>query len=523
MLSLYRLSQWASHNSDAALKKASDACKDKAGMLRALTAPPATRLMQACRKNGPSCLTGKWESLLQALPERMLASFAYFIGNIKDGSGRPCELPADIAVTLQQWRTGGLDPRFESLDAEALARIESILVCHGLSPVGDSLLLLADLGRAHRISSALGLPITILLASADWQKDNRSLKQLRTLPEAEAQRALEVCQERRLKLYERLGIKSRSFATDRAKLKVISDYYRTLAKQLWQFDTTGELSIEQQKAIGRSLAEELEQKHEQDLRVLRFFAKHFNGFDPEYFWYFLNQYFAQLQFQGNSLKVAVESEEKFDRNFKELNDCFARWSEINSSKDSGGLPVVYLPQYKLGQLQLLPYTPLSLDLMRQETAVKQDHHQIRDCIVTLDQDQGVDTIARLLLQTPLRERNRLVADLLSFLCLSARKLGSEALHEVASTSGISLEAVLSAVGADAAATFEHELTLTDPEALRAFWAAGITSALSLAQPSLVPLQLTCQLFETEDWTKERTDAFAQLCRLCRAVYTAVVS
>jgi hypothetical protein len=522
MLSLYRLSQWASHNSEVALKKASDACTDRAGMQRALTAPPSTRLMQACRKNGPTGLTGKWESLFFALPERLLASLSYFIGNTKSATGRPAELPADIAVTLEQWRTGGIDPCFDGVRPENLATIESILLCHGLSPVGDSLLLLADLGRAHRVSSALGLPIAVMLTAVDWQKDNRSLLQLPTLSALQAEQALVGCQERRLKLYAKLGISSRPFATDRGRLEEISNFYRTLAGELWQVNTTGSLSVDQQRAIAGALPAELELKHKQDLRVLRFFAKQFNGFDPEYFWYFLNQYFAQQEFQGNSLKVAVESEEKFDRNFQELNDCLAIWSESPNNSRADALPVVYLPQYKSGTLRILPYTPLSLDVMKQE-AVKQDHRQIHNYIVSLDEDQNVESISKLLAQTPLGERNRLVADLLSFLTLSGQKLGMPAVEKIGAAAGICLASVLSAISAEAAFVFEQELAVTSPERFQTFWAAGLESALTEVQPQLVPLPLASQLFEEQDWHADRTTAFAQLCHLCRAIYTVIVS
>lgn len=522
MFSLYWLARWAGHNSDATLKKASKKCKDPAGMQRALTAPPSARLMQACRKNGPTCLTGEWESLFLALPERLLASLSYFIGDTKSGNGRPAELPVDIAARLDQLRTSPRDVRFERLRPECLTSIKRVVLCHGLSPVGDSILLLADLGRAHRVSTALALPIEIMLTAVEWQKANRSVKQLTSITTDDVLLGLTLCEARRVALYTKLGIACKPFSLDPAQLERMSTFYRALASELWQVNTSGSLSIEQQRTISHPLSDDLEKKHGEHLELLRFFAKQFNGFDHEFFAYFFNQYCSQTSYRGNSLKIAVESELKFDQPFEELTACLASWQSNAKEAIAGpdaGLMVAYLPQYQLGKLRILPYTPVSLDAMKLDDSIKQDHRQIQARIISLEEDQDETQISDLLNATPLLERNRLAADLTSFLIFCGRKLGIDNLRTAARKAGMSLEDMLLPISSKACALFEQEVSLGDAAAVRSFWSAGVEEALCEEHPQSLPLHLVFSLYEEQDWSTARLTALAKICSLCKLLST----
>ncbi len=521
-MSLYWLASWASQNARIALERASRKSRNQAGMQRSLMSPLDVQLMQACRKNGPGCLTGDWESLFLALPERILASLSFFVRDVKSGEGKPEQLPANTKDRLEALRTGDGDVRFERLSASSLGASERLLLCHGLSPVGDSVLLLADLGRAHRVASALGLPIEVMLAAVQWQKTNRSVQQLSSLGADEIERGLVRCQAQRVKLYATLGIACTPFAVEQPKLAEISGFYRALAGELWKgVNLTGSISIEHHRLIKRPLTGGLEEKYKDHLSVLRFFAKQFDGLDEEYFWYFLNQFFAQARFRGTSLKIAVESESRFDQPFEELASALSGWQVdgVPSRLGGDGQAVAYLPQYKLGQLRLLPYTPLSLDAMRQEgDAIREDHRQIQARIIGLDGDQSADEIGALINGTPLAERNRLAADLSSFLLLAARKAGMKSLDAAGVDCGLSLATVFGAVTDDGWQTFTHESALTQPGDVRSFWRQSLDAALTYERGQLLPLHLAFSLFEEDDWTSARLDAVVGMARLARSVH-----
>ncbi len=517
MPSLYWLARWASRNADATARRA-DQCKDPAGLKQALSVPLPVRLMDACRKNGPVCLTDKWEALFLALPERLLASLAYFVGNTKSDETRPAELPAGMRNRLERWRTGGADLRFANLDAAALAGIDKILLCHGLSPVEDSILLLADLGRASRIADALDLPVHVMLTAVEWQKANRSLKQIESLSDETCESGLAACHARRLKLYAKLGVTCHPSATDAALLKRISAFYQNRATELWQVNTTGKLSIDQQRKICSPLSADLEELHRASLAVLRFFARQFNGFDEEYFWYFFSQYFAQLPFKGNSLKVAVESETKFDQPFEELSELLAVWQDDTAGTACAGLSVVYLPQYMMGNLKVLPYSPLSLDVMKSSGSIRKDHAQLGNQVVLLDEKQNVETIARLLALTPLSERNRLVGDLTSFLSLCGRKLGADVLAQAAQLSQVSIEQTFATLCPEGWQLFSKELSCPDSKDIAARWAAGVAASLEDESGVSLPIHVRCMLLEEGDWTPDRLVAAASICKLASRLY-----
>ena len=77
---------------------------------------------------------------------------------------------------------------------------ESLLLCHGLSPTSDTILLLADIGRTLRMSYSIGITnIKILLADVTWVKYNRSINQFFTPKEFINQ--LCVCLDKRQRIF----------------------------------------------------------------------------------------------------------------------------------------------------------------------------------------------------------------------------------------------------------------------------------------------------------------------------------
>ncbi len=537
MISWYWLACWASHNASAAMSKAGEKCKDRIGMCKALSLSPYDRLMHSCRKNGPTALTGSREALFAALPERMLSSLFYFVGDMRTSFAFSQELPAGISECLRKWRLPGCDVSFANCNAPQLAARKRVLLCHGLSPVGDSILLLADLGRAYRVATALALPVEVMLTDVEWQLANRSIRQLQSISVEAVEQELIACRSRRLNLYTRLGIKSNLFAQRQSSLQVMSTFYQELAARLWQVNTSGILSIEQQKAISKQLPCATEEKYRQHLPLLRFLARHFNGFDAEFLWYFFNQYCAQRQFCSDSFKVAVESELRFDSAFAELASCLERWVVEKSlitettaaradgapgweeaARENSGLAAAYLPHYQIAQLKLLPYTPLSLDAMKMGSAIKQDHKQIKTHIIGLDCEQVVDEIVQLLSSTPLMQRNRLAADLVSFLIFSCRQLGSGTVRGSAQKAGLSMESALAALAPCAVSVFEKEVAGSDSAAVRSCWNAGLEAALGSGNQQALPLHLAFPLFEDHDWGKSQVESLARLCIVARRLY-----
>ena len=68
--------------------------------------------------------------------------------------------------------------------------------------------------------------------------------------------------------------------------------------------------------------------------------------------------------------MAPISERDFDEPFDELDGSFRSWGEgddaaVTTAKTKRSkraqLAAIYLPQYRLGKWELLPYTPLSID------------------------------------------------------------------------------------------------------------------------------------------------------------------
>jgi len=116
----------------------------------------------------------------------------------------------------------------------------------------------------------------------------------------------------------------------------------------------------------------------------------------------------------------------FDEPCDELDNCFSSWGEQEVPKISNFKPLtrakqrltaVYLPQYRLGGWELLPYTALSLDAVKQNS---DGLDGVRKNVVFLADtwDDSASKIRRLVDATAARtpvELSRIVAGLVSFL------------------------------------------------------------------------------------------------------------
>lgn len=349
--------------------------------------------------------------------------------------------------------------------------IREVLLCHGLSPMQDTVLLLADIGRASRISHALGLgDIRVMLADVSWMRHNRSVLG-HFADEEEYVAQLRVCQDTRRRIYEALGFELDIFTIsaqgktgiNRPRLQSEATKYRLLASALWGDRALAPHDVPTRALIGQSFngmnshnlsmlpsqiqallqfpecASSLETSLGYELRILRSLSELFSSFDEDIFIYYFAQFFAQNNYI-NFLKVAVATETKFDSYFDRNYDQFVQFAahDVSPKAPVRGrrtretkLPLrryVYFPQYRLGEYEVLPYSSLSLDVIKSSQPIADIFNGLillGDC-GEKERAAKLEKILRVLSLTPLTARNRLVSDLLSFAHLLVTRVDSEA-------------------------------------------------------------------------------------------------
>ncbi|MCH8479147.1 MAG: hypothetical protein LAT56_14575, partial [Wenzhouxiangella sp.] len=277
------------------------------------------RIIEACTRV-PDAPSGIPDELFIALPERLFGKIGYLAcgkGRNQKSLEKINSLDTNTKALLASYDKHASGTKFNNLESPATYnQIKHILLCHGLSPIGDSLLLLADLGRCFRASSVTGLPILAMLADVSWMSSNRSIRQIESLNEKSIDTGLRVCLDKRRRLYEAMGIKvdikeitsfDRATGISGRKLKAIAENYTALVRSVWGEDCLGRMTPMQVRricmpleqlpfrngsvlpdhmvAIGqfpRALAA-LEHELKPHLEILRMIAKQFNTFDDEVF------------------------------------------------------------------------------------------------------------------------------------------------------------------------------------------------------------------------------------------------
>jgi hypothetical protein len=390
-------------------------------------------------------------SLFMAFPEKLLAKWYYLAyGPQRDEKGDSARHPVEA-----EWRS------WDKLGGDAAIvnfapNLKAVLVAHGLSAIDDSILLLADLGRAFRASRVLNVPVQVLLAGTNWISYNLSLKKF-DLTEAQIESGLRACQERRLRLCEALRARvtvheivgyAQKGGISKTKIRTIADRYVELAGIIWgedNIDTPEPLLEGSLKNIGRPLQisigeksplrplgrfpgalQALEQALKPHLSVVRTMAQRFRLLSLDTFSYYFAQFYAQDGYRGTHLKIAAMSERSFDKPFDELDDSFRSWGDGHEPEVSGDprktgrrkrLAAVYLPQYTLGDWELLPYTPLSLTAVAKADG-KIDNLKDRVILLSDSTLEHRTKIEELLRATRVKATaaglNRLLYDVLSF-------------------------------------------------------------------------------------------------------------
>lgn len=525
------------------------------------------RVIDACRRV-PANPNGVPDTVFIAAPEHLMAKVAYLNLGSRNANSRSNGGVAPDGVTqamrdiLGDFDAEGKNVTFANLAHDNVGTLKFVLVAHGLSPISDSLLLLADLGRAFRIGRALGLPVRCMLADISWMSSNRSIRQFESLTEAEVDTGLRVCLDKRRRLYEGLGVATdlrkiarfdQSGKISGRKLKVIGERYQDLARTLWGDDVSGRLDREHVRRITKPLVRSeivdenlpdamrvlgqfpgvlnaLEVKLKPHLEILRSVSKQFSSFDSEVFTYFFAQYYAQDTYRGQALKVAVESERKFDEPFDELDEYFQAWGEGHTTTElmlgeyeprkTSPLSAIYLPHYRMGQWRVLPYTPLSLDALHR---CRNDHVCIEEGLLCLDHVESDEKVAAVLMATPIMHRNRLLADLMSFVLHCDSHLGRQAVEQTCQHYvKIGFVELLEAGPPLLATSVEQEVELENAATVADVWLTWLKNLQTETNPSYTPPHIRMLLADADDWTSGYAAWATKLVTLTQGLYLNLI-
>lgn len=387
-------------------------------------------------------------SLAMAMPEGLVSKMYYMAwGDArkqKDADGAAPELMKLYGGFSSEYNIAG---SVNVVDQIKKGSINKSLICHGLSPTSDTVLLLAELGRSLRLSKALSLDaVEILLADISWVKYNRSISQ--ALGKKEFLDKLRVCIDKRKRLYSALNLSYKTFGiTDfgsndthikKSDILEAAKKYRELASALWGNQCLDRQNPAIKALIGRSFnglnknhlsnlpsymqtfldfesfGAAIEKNLTDELVILRTLSELFSTFDDEIFIYYFAQYFAQRTY-NNYLKMAPSSEMKFDVPFEKMSSHFNMFMKTNKKANNKKIynGHIYYPQYRLGKYEILPYTSISGDVAKQKLSIS----NFLSSTILIDDSyhEEIDKILGVLTETPSHHRNRLLSDLLSFL------------------------------------------------------------------------------------------------------------
>ena len=521
------------------------------------------RVLEACRR-WRGMPEGLPDVAFLAVPERLLSRVGYLcLGPTRDepsGTAIAPDIHDNAAELLREYNEMVTD--FTHLDSTSFSSVNSVLLCHGLSPIGDSILLLAELGRGYRLAWALDLPLKIMLADVSWMKFNRSVRQFKSLTEQHIKNGLVQCLQRREKFYRMLKTEHNlqeisSFDQpgfiSGLKLHRISELYQSLAQVVW--GKNGRLSVDDIRLINKPLHERIFEKSntlpnhlatlglfpktlaamedslKPHLEILRKVASGFSTFEGEVLSYFFSQYYAQQPYKGKTVKLAPESEMGFDEPFNSLDVYFQAWGEGHSTsdlltrrlpeiKDNPPLAGIYLPQYRIGGLALLPYSPLSLDALRFR---EEGHQHVVNWMLPIDEPLTAEVVLRVLHETPLVHRNRLVSDLLSYLQACIRIWGKDVLDNLQGPTGNhAFTELMSALPSLLRDSLNHEIDFQGVEDVRRMWVTWFETCETADAPKYIPAHMYFMLADKSDWTEELHDSAVRIVLLARETYSFAV-
>lgn len=494
------------------------------------------------------------DALFLALPERLLAKWYYLAFGPQREDGKK-QTPTDHPqlATWKRWDTLGGETRISNFSRTSP---HAVFVAHGLAPIWDSTLLLADLGRAARVARALNAPLHAMVADVSWMSYNRSVRRF-DISEKEIESGLHVCLDRRERLYKAFGVEPRVHAItayeqkgsiSNDKIRLIAERYLELVTLVWgpSYVSTEQPLADQEvsritKPLASSLGEDsplralasfpgalndLEQSLRRHLDIVRTMAKRFRMLSIETFSYYFAQYYAQTSYRGQFVKVAPISERDFDEPFDDLDASFRLWGEGDKASVSGKsqslrkrprLTAIYLPQYRLGKWELLPYTPLSLDAVAkgERTRAAVEENVLLVCDFKKDSLAKTIRIVADTLSAGAPQLNRVCADVLSFITAFVALRGDAILLDACKAIGTDFADVLRRLEPQLVDSFAIE---TESDASWApLWVSWLDAVDSANPLPYVPSHIALACKTEEDWSADALEAAAELLMLANGV------
>ena len=495
--------------------------------------------------------------LFVALPEFLFTKISEVINSSNYKKGKDDEIKKinqDLGINIKKEQINYFNYT-QNAESKCFWNIENsdkvtgILMCHGLSPIkDDSILLLADIGRLSRSALILELEITAMLADTSWMSYNLSSYQIEGLNDEDKENNLNACLSKRQNLYQNLGIKCeiksiRHQETDKLKygevnksdIDNISNEYVELAKCLFGDgimeivkDPNKKKVIEQDLNSIKSpltkpkfietfskfpnIVSTLEETLAPHLTLMRKVALNFNSLESGRFTYFTTQYFAQRDYKGEFLKIAPESEAKFDIPFENLTECFEEWiadnkfinknvSNLKVEHRNSKLSAIYLPHYYFTKNYTLPYTPASGDIIIKY----KDIDKIEDNVILLNDKKTITEIAEILSYTPIYHRNRLLADIVSFMLYSSLKaketpegIISNSVNEVDFGT---FDEILEGINPFFKLMYHREKKIYQEGGLKKAWATWL-KVLDQKNVQYIPIHICFLLLDEDDWRDE---------------------
>lgn len=308
---------------------------------------------------------------------------------------------------------------FKSLDGS-----RGILVCHTLNPTWESAAIIAELGRASRLSAGMGKPLRLMLAGTTWAKHNWVVQDL----DLEVNLSKNLEWRRRLYgnlslEYDKCEINDIEYDGKNVDVENLAKDYAYLARAIWGDEIVSaridDVKIEEllQKLtlcvqgdnkfnlldiplISDSLAPHIE--------VVTSVLENLKRLDVDTFTYFLLQYFHQAKY-ANYIKLAPMRERGFDEPFRSMDKSYAVERGHNTQS------YIYMSDYyfcreglNMESLTVHPYYFPSGVLYSKYP----NPYEARDrCLMLGD---GLEKIKTSLLSQKRLDRARFIADLMSF-------------------------------------------------------------------------------------------------------------
>jgi len=302
------------------------------------------------------------------------------------------------------------------------SQFEGVLTCHALSPMGDTISLISDLGRSLRIASSFNKKLTILYANKDWTRLNWAVKDY-------GEHNLIKSEQWRSKLYKSVGAISKESHLDNAKNisrkeieslassftelsraflgnqfighRLASDELTNIKSSYYLKTTkTPEIDLLENNLIKRKLGIEI--------NVIDYVIKNLHRLDENTFIYYFTQRFHQHYYDGY-FKIAVRSEKNFDEPFYNM--------DLSENSDEKGITTAfYFRDYVLskdekGDVFVIPYYFPSGSLYNG----KLDIESYTSSVIMLDDYLDKQKFVKLFNAIPFPHNARLLSDFLSFI------------------------------------------------------------------------------------------------------------